>query len=185
MAYTSVSYSGNPIGTRYRGCKTSGDGVTHVRHKPSSSLPIRPEGQWYWRTPNTLTTAESYTYTFFSNAVSSSPSHIFPSQPYIPEVRSDNYENDNLQPVTYTATMFDRVMTASPTPLSNLGEDERGISYQDSYVTRDVPPFIPPFPTIPLRGEWASMYDPDGEFITTPEPGSPEKTNDLMLFPER
>lgn len=182
--------SGNPIGTRYRGCKTAGAGTATTHHKPSA--PVRPEGPRYWRARNHRPNSGSYTYTFFPNAVSSSPSYAFPPSPIILESRSapaqetmadrdvDNYESEDTQP-TYTNSMFDRVVTASPTPLSDLGDDDRN-PYQDGFTAGAVIPYEPAYGQGLRYGDIAS-YDPDGEFIL--EPSSPDKTNDLMLFPER
>jgi hypothetical protein len=75
--------------------------------------------------------------------------------------------------------MFDRFMTASPVPLEVASEEERRSSY--------LGPGDAPLPA-PIRGVvYASQpeFDPDGEYILDHEPGSPDKTNEAMLFPER
>jgi hypothetical protein len=81
---------------------------------------------------------------------------------------------------SYTNPMFDRIMTASPLPLSDVGEDERESSSQGGFLGSDVPSY--------MRGPNGELnhaeFDPDGEFIPEPEPHSP-KINDVMLFIER
>lgn len=126
--------------------------------------------------------------------MSSSPPHKFPPRSHIPEARSsigrqdllvdreqDSYSSDGIQP-TYNNTMFDRVITASPNPLSDLGQGEGDGPYRVDATPRNLP-FIS---TQGLRSEWSSVYDPDGEFLMDAEPNSPDKTNDPnFLFPER
>jgi len=89
----------------------------------------------------------------------------------------DSSENDDTT-ATYTNTMFDRFMTASPVPLSEPGEEER----RSLYPGRSAAPL-----QTPTRGVvYASQpeFDPDGEYILDQEAGSP-KTNEAVLFPER
>ena len=182
--------SGNPLGIRYIGCKASGDGTTHLPNKPSASSPVAPEGPRYWRALDRHSTPLS-TYTFFHSAVSSFPSHKFPPRSQIPEARSsigppqdllgdreqNSYNSDGIQP-TYNNTMFDRIITASPSPLSDLGEGEGDGSYRVDATPRNLP-------FISTQG-FPSVYDPDGEFLMDAEPNSPDKTNDpILLFPER
>jgi len=93
--------------------------------------------------------------------------------------------------------LVDRGLTASPSPLSDAGDgtpevreaqgedvdaDADGIyAYRYRYGEDDGYPY----PYQPLEGgeRRAEVFDPDGEFIAEPE--SPDKTGDLMLFPER
>jgi len=88
----------------------------------------------------------------------------------------------------------DRVMTASPIPFSDLGEeDERaveGVIMSSSY--QDVPDMAPPSgspPTLPPLAlpvfRYGGEYDPDGEYVLEVEPSSPDKMEGVMLFPER
>lgn len=92
----------------------------------------------------------------------------------------DFYVNDDTAS-TYTNPMFDRIMTASPSPLSDVGEDERESSsqVQGGFLGADVPFY--------MRGPNGELnyaeLDPDGELIEA-EPPSP-KMNEMMLFVER
>jgi hypothetical protein len=77
--------------------------------------------------------------------------------------------------------MFDRFMTASPVPLDEASEEEPRSSYTGRGI-RELPM------QAPIRGMiYADQrgFDPDGEYILDHEPGSPDKTNEAMLFPER
>lgn len=76
--------------------------------------------------------------------------------------------------------LFDRVMTSSPTPLSDVGEaeEEQDDRNPGAYL------YLP----LPVTGAYmnsmGARFDPDGEFIER-EPSSPDKTGEFMLFPER
>lgn len=84
-------------------------------------------------------------------------------------------ENDDTT-ATYTNTMFDRFMMASPVPLGEASEEERRSSY--------LGPGDAPLPA-PIRGVVYACqpeFDPDGGYILEHELGSPDKTNEAMLF---
>lgn len=194
---------GNPLGTRYRPCKTAGDSIFTT---PSNiSAPRCPQGPRYWHasnqsqsTPGTYN-PEFYIYTFFSTAVSSAPGYTFPprlphhssstlssssqrqqssSYPFLPPPPPLVEVDDTEEPTpAFGNIMFSRVMTSSPTQLSDVGEDDRESDRGDDY-------------TLPLPADWADFanrapLDPDGEFLTDVEtPNSPDK-NEVMLIPER
>ncbi len=196
-------FSGNPLGTRYRPCKTAGDSIFT---SPSNiSVPRCPQGPRYWHasnqsqsTPGTYN-PEFYIYTFFSTAVSSAPGYTFPprlphhssstlssssqrqqssSYPFLPPPPPLVEVDDTEEPTpTFGNIMFSRIMTSSPTQLSDVGEDDRESDRGDDY-------------TLPLPADWADFanrapLDPDGEFLTDAEaPNSPDK-NEVMLIPER
>ena len=94
-------------------------------------------------------------------------------------------------PVTATV-MFDRVMTASPTSLSDIGDgapsnietreqirpDSRGEGYA-RYQPDAADEFYRDLGTY----RYGPVFNADGEFVG--EPDSPDKTSDVMLLPER
>ncbi|KAF9463691.1 hypothetical protein BDZ94DRAFT_1217807 [Collybia nuda] len=187
---------GNPLGTRFRPCKDASDGA--VNHRPKPSGPIHPEGPRYWRAhghPHSHPhKTDTYNFTFLPAMVSSYPAYTFPErQPSANSYSStssmstraaqqsrDFYVNDDTSS-TYTNPMFDRIMTTSPSPLSDVGEDERESSsqVQGGFLGADVPFY--------MRGRNGELnyaeLDPDGELIDA-EPPSP-KINEVMLFAER
>ncbi|KAF8873481.1 hypothetical protein BD779DRAFT_1477000 [Infundibulicybe gibba] len=172
---------GNPLGTRYKPCRTAGDGLfSSSSHSSSSrskqpSAPLRPEGSRYWHAqlhPSSGNDHDNdfYVYTFFSAAVTSHPHFTFPFHPTSatattqrtaqarPESRSRlraqrvtsrpvpppqppmsplspvytfdsnptpsaNPDTNPETPETYTSVtppiFSDRLVTASPTPLSD------------------------------------------------------------------
>jgi hypothetical protein len=96
--------------------------------------------------------------------------------------------------------MFDRGLTASPTPLSDIGdsapavqetrgpvgvaEDAYAFEYRYRYETTAGADGYPyPYQPLEIEERRAEVFDPDGEFIVEPE--SPDKTGEVMLFPER
>jgi len=207
--------SGNPLGTRYKPCKTAGDGIFSARSNPTG--PLYPEGPRYWHahthSPSTRPSNPNfYVYTFFSVAVSSSPSYTFPlrppphsryseaSQPLQPQIlRPSSQLQAQIQPElrqpeetngntpTTSNLMFDRVLTSSPANLEEIVEEDQE-SYRGGYLAGNTPGYL----QVPFRGPNTDAmqveFDPDGEFIAADsetEPSSPDKTNDLMLFPER
>ena len=74
--------------------------------------------------------------------------------------------------------MFDRLMTTSPAPLDEPGEEER----RSLYPGRSDAPSQAPASGMVYTTQ--PEFDPDGEYILDQEPGSP-KTNEAVLFPER
>jgi hypothetical protein len=95
--------------------------------------------------------------------------------------------------------MFDRGLTASPMPLSDGGEDEV-YAYRYRYRYRPGRELgVYEYAIVDRFGEDGAGedgaevggeaggerggFDADGEFIG--EPGSPDKTGEVMLFPER
>ncbi|KAG7447825.1 uncharacterized protein BT62DRAFT_930871 [Guyanagaster necrorhizus] len=188
---------GNPLGTRYRPCKTAGDSIFTT---PSNvSAPRFPQGHRYWhasnlpQSPPGTYNSEFYIYTFFSTSVSSAPDYAFSlchphhSSPNVSSSsqrqQSSSYaflppppplvEVDDTEEATPTFgnIMFSRVMTSSPTQLSDVGEDDRESDRGDDY-------------TLPLPADWADFanqapLDPDFD-----APSSPDK-NEVTLIPER
>lgn len=198
-----IFFSGNPLGTRYKACQTAGESISSARRK--SSTPIHPEGPRYWRAhlpQHSSSSAEFYIYSFFSHAVSPSPRFSFPTRratvlspapiyPLSPSMQAqtrtqldqetDSSENDD-NTATYTNTMFDRFMTASPVPLSETNaEGRRSLS-----AGRGLRANAPLQALVPgMVSTDRQEFDPDGEYILDNEPGSPDKTNEAMLLPER
>lgn len=198
LAFFSVSHriislllhSGNPLGTRYRPCKTAASSIFSSRSRPSASM--NPEGSQYWHahSPPTHSRGASspfFVYTFFSANVMSSPSFTFPprpaltvqslaplqSQPQIQVLDMDSEPADEADMNTPTFNTFERMLTASPSPLSEAGEVDGESS---PFQAMDGAPYFG------RRVE--DSFDPDGELIAT-EPNSPDKTGDVMLFPGR
>lgn len=65
-------FCGNPLGTRYRPCKTAAEGLFSTAVIPPHSN--RPSGPAYWRNlPSPSTTSVSFIYTIFPDHVSSFP----------------------------------------------------------------------------------------------------------------
>jgi hypothetical protein len=96
----------------------------------------------------------------------------------------------------FDTMVFDRVLTASPMPLSDVGEsgeegeeDASGDAYAYRYQYRLRPSGGEPEGEreVSRYGEDAGAgrgrFDADGEIIG--DPGSPDKTGEVMLFPER
>lgn len=175
---------GNPLGVRYRCCKSASSGGHHLRNKPPAHGPVRPEGPRYWRASNNSHVKSVYTYTFFRKFVTSTTPYDFPLRAGVLETRSstnvqerlvlreqEGHESDGLQPI-YNNAIFDRVITASPAASS--GEDEHTRSFGVRGVTG-----IPALYPLDTRTSNFSLgtYDPDGEFLDS-EPNSPDKAND-------
>ncbi|TFK33294.1 hypothetical protein BDQ12DRAFT_738888 [Crucibulum laeve] len=87
-----------------------------------------------------------------------------------------------------TNPLFDRFITASPTPLSDVGEEEGEREYGNGNGG-DIPSGA--FYQLPQRemqvwgGEWDSGFDPDGDRLVAP-PESPDKTEGMgFMFVER
>ncbi|KAG5650938.1 hypothetical protein H0H81_010475 [Sphagnurus paluster] len=172
---------GTPLGVRVRTCAGAGHQRGHAKHRDGLA---RPDGMAYWRSGHAGDEPCTYTYTFFADAVTSSPAYVFPTpaptprrHPY-PETTEDSLPSafpvyptayypyayplryplpqHAVSPTTPThaarprhTTVLDRLITASPTPLSD--EDRAGAGV---------------------------VFDADGV------PGSPEKT-EMVLGPER
>ena len=110
------------------------------------------------------------------------------SQPERPATPA--FTAENLAPIN-EVVIFDRVMTASPTSLSEYGDtgtetqmqsrldDERQDVYAQYQYQMDVV-------EEGYQGQgyrYGPTLDPDGEFVA--EPDSPDKTGEVMLLPER
>lgn len=151
---------GNPLGSRYKPCQAAAEGLFASRHHPLG--PLTPEGPRYWHAHSSpLQPAQSYVYTFFAENVSSTPIHMTAQD----DCPSPALQQDFLSPIDnpYSYTFFDRIVTASPPPMSNRGRDS-------------------PDSDAPSRAE---PLDPDGVFIAA-DPGSPDKIGTgLTLVPER
>jgi hypothetical protein len=215
---------GNPLGTRYKPCKTAAEGIFTSRPRPSG--PVHPEGPRYWHAHShphassstsraSLTGGTFYVYTFFATSVTSSPAYAFPPRPALtshhsastpqaqtyqsqfqvplqrqpPQPQQPPQQQQQQQASTldaepiFDASIYDRGVTASPTPLSDVGEGEgegesEGYAYQYQYQATDPYQYQYPPPDA-----MSGPFDPDGEFIA--EPSSPDKTGDAMLPPER
>jgi hypothetical protein len=89
---------------------------------------------------------------------------------------TDSSENDDT--ATYTNIMFDRLVTASPVPLSEVNVEEQRSSARG--LRTNVQTLVPGVASADQQ-----EFDPDGEYILGNEPGSPDKMNEAMLFPER
>jgi hypothetical protein len=153
--------SGNPLGSRYKPCQAAAEGLFASRHHPSG--PLTPEGPRYWHAHSSpLQHAQSYVYTFFAENVTSTPTYMTAQD----DCPSPALQQDFLSPIDnpYSYTFFDRIVTASPSPMSNRGRDS-------------------PDSDISLRAE--PRFDPDGVSIAA-DPGSPDKIGTgLTLVPER
>lgn len=184
-----ISPSGNPLGTRYKPCKTAAEGIFSGRPRTPAG-PVHPEGPRYWHTHPRRTAPTSshfYVYTFFAASVTPSPAYAFPPrlahhhQPSVPPPQP-LYQPPPLdaEAPPFDSMVFDRGVTASPTPLSDVGEgDAEGEGYAYQYPSQS----SDPYPYQPVPGTVGEQYDPDGEFIA--EPSSPDKTGDVMLLPDR
>ena len=87
----------------------------------------------------------------------------------------DDSLNDDTT-ATYTNTMFDCFMMASPVPLGEASEEEQWLLY--------LGPGNAPLPA-PIWGvvyAHQPKFNPDGEYILEHKPGSLDKTNEAMLF---
>ncbi|KAF8076932.1 hypothetical protein FPV67DRAFT_1473231 [Lyophyllum atratum] len=156
---------GNPLGLRARGRKEGG------RVSMGSE-----EGA-------------GYTYSFFAGAVSSEPAYTFPSPSSSnPTSTSQQQDTQDLSdpetqpPSSYTLTLLDRLITASPTPLS----DEEREAYRARAPPAAQPRYSYGYPGYGYGygyggGYGGGMYDADGEVV---EPGSP-KAGEMVLVPER
>jgi hypothetical protein len=96
---------------------------------------------------------------------------------------------------TASIAMFDRVLTASPTSLSEAGDGlPAGAETQEQsrrdggreeiytqYQYQADPVEEDGYRELGYR--YGPVFDPDGEFVA--EPDSPDKTGDVMLLPER
>ncbi|KDR84439.1 hypothetical protein GALMADRAFT_151335 [Galerina marginata CBS 339.88] len=261
---------GNPLGTRYTPCKSAADTFfcsrNNEKSQPSaSSSHLRgPEGPQYWQ-PSSPRGSDHTIYTFFSNAVTSTPTYEFPAPkartrprlysdaslhiisspplasrglPSDPsaEFFSDDEEEDEAAVIasggswhsgptppadgslltpraegdSAEAILFDRLVTASPTPLSDVGEESSHLIPPRVYSHARRPRIYPDDPVpAPVSfyqqqviGAWerererqrertaSPGFDPDGESfvwgVADPEePGSPDKSYEHFLFPER
>jgi len=192
---------GNPLGTRYKPCKTAGDGIFTSCAKPSG--PLYPGGPRYWHGTSNPSSSSSqsshpfFVYTFFASAVTSFPAHDFPhrSRPqYSTETRSQIIQPAPVQqssrwlappaPVDSSAearegipsrVFDDRYLNESP---ANLSDDDQE-PYQGSLIAAGSSVYVPP--STPNE----QALDPDGEMITLHESESLDKSTEVTIFPER
>ncbi|KAF9023121.1 hypothetical protein BDZ89DRAFT_1070125 [Hymenopellis radicata] len=165
---------GNPLGTRYRPCKTAEDGI-FVPHASHPRPHPHPDGPAYWHDSAASTPPpDFYIYTFFSSAVSSAPTYSFSSRPahirqHHPPQQIAVYSQPPPLVDLDDSLMFSRTITSSPVPLSDVGEED---DREGGYA---------------MASNWAEFansstpLDPDGDDT----PNSPDKSNEVMLFPER
>ncbi|KAL0947683.1 hypothetical protein HGRIS_013771 [Hohenbuehelia grisea] len=182
---------GNLLGSRFRPCNLFERSILGSRHRHAE--PSCPSGARYWRpcAYSSWLKNQSYdVYTFSTTAVSSNPPYVFQShRPRPSSIRSRYYssqsdlttvDDSRTNTPDYIDMVLGRGFTDSPTPLSDAGDEN-----EESYPVRLV------------GGEaWGSnrpdepasvgpVFNADGELITGDEPSSPDKTHELMLFPER
>ncbi|KAF8900644.1 hypothetical protein CPB85DRAFT_154976 [Mucidula mucida] len=167
---------GNPLGTRYRPCRTAEDAifVPHNRH-PRSPHP-HPDGPAYWHDSAASTPPSNfYIYTFFSAAVSSAPTYTFSPrhahmrQHHPPPQQIPVYSQPPPLVDLDDSLMFSRTLTSSPAPLSDVGEeDDREGDYSMASTWAEF-------------SNWIAPLNPDGDDV----PNSPDKSNETLLFPER
>ncbi|KAG6863883.1 hypothetical protein C0991_002360, partial [Blastosporella zonata] len=185
---------GNPLGTRYRPCVASAHAHSHV--PTPSARPPNPSAVHYTRVASPC--VSSYSYSFLPSAVTSSPVYTPPPPASSPDPTpsSNTYTyidassfltEPQPQPPSYRP-LLDRLITASPTPLS----DEERLAYR----ARPAPAAQPRYSYGYGYGRpWGGggygtggLYDADGEMITIDpaggEPGSP-KAGEMVLLPER
>lgn len=192
--------SGNTLGTRYKPCTKAADDLFCSRPKPSG--PMCPQGPRYWHAPpcRKSTGDARYIYTFFSPSVTSSPVYSFPPRPpkhtrssssyesgprfipspplFSPPLPIDESEDTSTTP-TFATMMFDRIMTTSPTPLSDVGEeDQEPFIPGPSFDLWTPNPYEPDTMRVPT-------FNPDGDDDYDAEPSSPDKTGDVVLLPDR
>ncbi|EGN94958.1 hypothetical protein SERLA73DRAFT_187230 [Serpula lacrymans var. lacrymans S7.3] len=161
---------GNTLGTRYKPCQAAAEGLMTPQNQPSG--PLRPEGPSYWHTcnssPSNTHSHIPFIYTFFGSHVTSSVSaRSAPKNRSLSPTSQQQVSSEPNMEDSFNYSFFDRVITASPAPLS---EDDG----MDMLIPAPLP-LPPPSPA----------FDPDGAYIAT-EPSSPDKTgSELMLAPER
>lgn len=99
--------SGNPLGTRYRPCKSAAEGLFSTATPPAH--PNHPSGSAYWRNPpsNPLS-SNCFIYTLFPDRVSSFPpldlTSASPTAIVQPIVRTAAQQQSGLQISTSNAT---------------------------------------------------------------------------------
>lgn len=182
---------GNPLGTRYRPCKTAADGLFHsTRLKPCG--PVHPEGPAYWHShvAHSHNDADPSIYTFFASAVTSSPEHKFNSPKHQHQASSSTVifeqqtaDEDETTPTIPSNMLLDRLITASPSPLSDVDED-----LDSNFRSTGEPLYLQVPNNIQELSSTVSLpqvqFDPDGD-MDIEEPGSPDKSNEVLFLLER
>ena len=149
------SCSGNTLGNIYVPCQAASAPSTLTRSQSRSSRAARSQ-------PNS---SAHFMYTFFSDAVSSSPPFVFPKCPS----SSSHSHGPHLNGPLAAAPQAWEVVSASSIDIGSDPEYTYGYAEQEQEQEQEEP---------------GAEYDPNGVLITN-VPGSPDKSAEPMLWPAR
>lgn len=192
-------FSGNTLGTRFVPCKSAADGFYCTKHSGKShTTRLRgPEGPQYWQA-STSQTSDHTIYSFFSDAVTSTPGYSFPSRKQ--ESRTprlyDTASEESLDYNLYSPSITPHRLSD---PIISEDEDEEpyygGEWHQSNYLIQDdnLSANLLQAPSNMILDRWATasptpLSENDDELdITPPEVHQPPRqhTHPLVYRPIR